>query len=252
MDMKMTVKALVMLIMVGLFTQACNDDDETTSAGITTDEAADEVGLTISTDVADLASDLSVVADDAENGRAASNGRTASCGVQYDTTFTRAYTGVFISYDYVISYGYMLSCTPNNVPSLLEYTFSSDGQRSTARLSSTGESTGSLTASGLEFSENAYTLNGTFGRSHTLSQNAGAQRVFNSESEVSVTDLVVNKATQRIESGSASFTVSGQGSGGASYSFTATVTFNGNGTATATIQSVVYLIDIATGEVTRQ
>jgi hypothetical protein len=175
-----------------------------------------------------------------------------TCGVSYDTAFARSYNGPFISYNYDVSYGYTLSCTGSGMPSSLAYTFSSDGQRSTARLSSTGKSTGSLTASGFEVTAKSYALNGSFSRTHTLTQKTGAQKVFNSESEVSLTGLSVNKSTQKIESGSALFTVTGQSSAGSSYEFTASVVFNGNGTATATIKSGVYLINLATGEVTKQ
>ena len=244
-----TIKAFAMVLTLSLFLQACNDDNGSETV-ISTDEAADEISMSLTTDVTDLASDLVVISDDAKNGRN-SSGKVAACGVPYDTTFTKSFTGQFISYNYAVSYGYTLSCS-NGAPGSLTYIFSSDGERSTARLSSMGESEGTFTAGGFEVSKANYTLNGSFYRIHSLSQKSGAQRIFNSESEGSLTNLLVNKSTKKIEGGSATFSVTGQSSGGSTYEFTASVTFNGDGTATATINGVVYLINLTTGEVTKQ
>jgi hypothetical protein len=239
------------LAFVLIIASACNDDEGTPAQDFTSDDAAEEVAATLSTDVADMAFYTDILAEDAENGRT-SDGRLAACGVSYDTTINRQFTGEYISFNYTLEFGYQLSCTQQGVPNTLIYDFASDGERSGRRLMADGLSDGSLTTSGFEFSASNYTVNGTFDNVRTVTQKLGGQRTFTSQTSATLTNMLVNKASKKISGGSASMVVSGVGSGGGSYNYVVEVVFNGDGTATVTIGGSIYIITTTTGEIEKQ
>lgn len=249
--MEKLIKSFVVTLSLGLVVAACSDEKVSPSQAISNDEAADDVALTLTTDVADLASDLFIIADDAENGRVSSSGTIAACGVTKDTTFIKFYDGSFVSFNYTTSYEYELDCNSIGVPTTLAYTFISDGERSSRRLTSEGVSSGSLSATGLELSASSYTLNGSFSRDHSFAFTSNPQRFLTSISNVDLSNLLVSKSTGKIEGGFASFLIVGE-SGVDTYEYTAEVTFNGDVTATVSIDNGVYTVNLATGEVTKQ
>jgi hypothetical protein len=250
--MKTVIRTFSLSLILCFAAMACSKNNEpATTQGISSDEAADEVGATLSTDVSNSATDLVPLAKRA-GGRVSTNGRIDGCGVSYDTTINRSYTGAYLSYSYTMGYSYSLSCTTGGIPSALNYTLTNSGTRSGIRLESQGSSTGSLSAAGFEISKSVYTVNGSITRSHTSTQKSGAQKTFTSQSQSDLTNLVVDKSTKKILSGTATVTASGTSSGGGNYNYSATVTFNGDGTANYTINSSAYVVNLTTGQVTKK
>lgn len=253
---KTTMKTLSLVLGLGLVTIACNDQDEVApnqEQAITYDEAADEIATTLATDITGLAADLSVLSTDAENARMASDAKMSACGVSYDTTFTRTYNGQYVTSASTVSYQYELSCKSSSggAPALT-YSFAAEGNRNSIRLASQGTSDGSLAASGLEASSTVYQLNGLFERTSEVTQKTQEQKTFNSESDVTLTELVINKETLKIESGAAAFSLHGESTGGGTFDYTSSIVFNGDETATITLNSAeVYQVNLATGEVTK-
>ena len=78
------------------------------------------------------------------------------------------------------------------------------------------------------------------------------QNSFTSTINYALSNLIVDKRSHVIQSGTATLTVSGAGSAGRSFAFTATVAFNGNGSATLTINGKRFSVNLTLGEATAQ
>lgn len=251
--MKTSIKPTSLALIFVFALSSCNkEDNPSPNQAISNDESADEVAGFISSDVSTTSSDLDFLIKDAQNGRLATNGRTEACGVSYDTIINRSFSGTYLTFNYTLQYGYNLSCTNVGVPSTLTYTVNSSGSRSGNRLTSQGTSVGALSAAGFEVSKSSYSVNGTFNRTHAVTQKNGAQKTFNSQLETTLSNLSVNKSTKVIQGGTASITASGTSSSGGSYTYTALVVFNGDGTADVTINSSAYQVNTKTGQVTKK
>jgi hypothetical protein len=251
--MKTSIKTngLTLILAFALF--SCDQENNPSpNQAITNDEAAEEVAGFLSTDVSGSSADLPDLAKDAQNGRLAANGRTAACGIAYDTMINRSFSGTYLSFNYSLEYIYNLSCTNAGVPSTLSYSITTNGVRSGNRLESQGTSNGTLSAAGFEISQSSYTVNGSFNRTHTVTQKSASNKTFNSQLETTLSDLSVNKSTKIIEGGTASISASGTSSSGGSYTYTASVVFNGDGTANVAVNSDAYLVNTKTGQVSKE
>lgn len=247
-----TAKTLTLAVTLALLNTACQENDDTTADEevMTTAEASDEMGATLSADVTVIAQDLVVIASDAENGRVGETGRVQACGISYDTTFGTSYSGTYLTFENTAGYSYQLTCS-NGFPSSLTFSFNASGTRSTARLTSDGASTGSFLASGFNVGSTAYTVNGSFEREAALTQKTGAKRTFNHTSYVTLADFQVSKSTSRIEGGTATYLLTGESSEGGSFQYTASIVFNGDQTATISLNSGAdYEVNLQTGQVT--
>lgn len=241
-----STRQLLLLSLFG-FLISCSGDDEATQSDVTNAEAAEEIGATLAADVVNLTMDIETLSEDAENGRAAADGRIEGCGVSYDTTINKTYTGVYITGEHTVTYGYELTCD-GVIPSQLDATFTSTGTRSTARLTSSASTTGTMTTTGIEPSNEAYTLNSSMTRNASVE---GSEKSYSSLSNITLTDLIITKSTMMIASGSATYTYSGTTGEGKSYSYTASITFNGDETATIVFNdNSSFLVDLETGQIT--
>lgn len=244
-----TFPTMALAVILAIFTVSCKDDDST-DAAISQDEAADEMAATISTDLVSMSENVGVMADNAEG--SSSNARVESCGVSYSMSFDSSYTGVYLSFDNTTSYSYSLACS-NGTPSSLDFSFDTEGSRSSVRLSSEGETTASMSATGLDANSTYFTVSGDLERDATLTEKTGAKKTFTTVNSLSLSDFLVNKDTYEIEGGTASYLLSGESSTGGSFEYTASVTFNGDGTATINLDnSAVYEVNLETGQVTEQ
>lgn len=249
------LKTLVVAFSITFLFTSCRDNDDTTSDEVmTSDEASDEIAASLTTDVTVMADDLGAIAAAIDESSRMSTARVEGsvCGISYDTTFSASYTGTYMSFENETSYAYKLICS-NSIPSSLSYTFTTDGTRSTSRLSSDGTSTGAMVASGLNLNSDVYTVSGSFEREATLVQNTGSKKTFTNVSAVTLDDFEVNKSTFQIEGGTATYLLEAESSAGGSVSYSATVVFNGDNTATITLgNSDTYLVNLKTGQVTQQ
>lgn len=176
--MKTIIKTTSLALVFATFLFSCNDENNVPSSrAISNDESAEEVAGFLASDVTTAGTDLDFLVDDAQNGRIATNGKTKACGIAYDTTINRSFSGTYLTFNYTLQYGYSLACTNAGIPSTLSYSINASGSRSGNRLSSEGTSEGVLAASGFEVSQSSYLVNGTFSRTHTVLQKAAAQKL---------------------------------------------------------------------------
>ena len=242
---KIELISKLIAVFVIFFLASCSQDDEPTEEVVTEVESAEDIGATLADDlvpVVEDANDLSV--------KASSDGRTyevKACGVDYDTTFSRSYSGVYVTSQATFTYAYQLVCN-GAIPSTLNLEAASSGTRTTERLTSQGSITSELIVTGVQPSSTSFVVNGELSRTGSVT---GENKSFNSTSQLTITDLTLTKSTQQIASGTATVTYAGSTSAGNSVSRTASVTFLGGNEAELTLNSGrKFLVNLRTGEVT--
>jgi hypothetical protein len=242
---KSHVLFLGVLIALHLLTACSNEEETVPLTGLTSEEAAEQVSSIITSDINGLVQDTDLLINDAES--RAPSGRTEACDLSYDTTVVFNYEGPSIQFEYTFSYNYRLNCN-QVIPEELIVEFTSTGEYNGPRLNTSGSSTGNVITS-INLGSANYELNGMFNRNGVITQKQREMNFFNSESEVVVNNLLVDKTTYEVVSGIVNITASGSSSNGA-YQFNANVEFKGGGVAIATIGEDQYEIDINTGDIT--
>lgn len=165
------------------------------------------------------------------------------CAQNYDTTYNLDYTGINLQANYTVNWGYNLTCN-FGVPVSAVLTASSDGTYSTNRMKSDDNSTANLTITGLQPTSAALNFSGN------LTRNGSQSIVINSNTRditstitLTLTNLVVNKTTYEIESGSGTAVLTAD-NGDDTFTFNGSITFNGGGSATLVINGNTYTINL--------
>ena len=83
-------------------------------------------------------------------------------------------------------------------------------------------------------------MNGAYTRNGSQESKIGQQNSFTSTLTITASNLLVDKSTQEINGGTASFTLEGSGSGGTNITYTGSIVFNGNQSATLTLNGNSY------------
>ena len=165
------------------------------------------------------------------------NDGNLACGTESDSTITGAnLSGAAVTYNYSLNWSSLMSCT-NSIPSSYGFNFTGKFSYDAPRISSADSSTGSFTLSGIQPGVSAYTFNSNYVREGSEVSKVREMRSFNSKISITSTNIIVDKATEKITSGTASVSISGASSSGKSFSFSGTITFNGDETATVVLAS---------------
>lgn len=167
-----------------------------------------------------------------------------SCDTAYEESFTYSYNANSIQADYLTNWSYQMTCTDLDVPQSAVFEASSTGNYTTTRIVSEDAMETSARISGLQPSSLTLIFSGSFKRE-------GAQKIttnFNirnlsSSLRVDFTDLIVDKSTYAIISGTGTASLTGVNQNN-SFLFEGSVVFNGNGSATLTINGNSYEINI--------
>ncbi|MEQ6120849.1 hypothetical protein [Reichenbachiella sp. MALMAid0571] len=245
-----TIKNVILFSTCLLYFAACKDDENLTSV-ISNEEAVEIVAASLADESYGATSSMTtsaVLAKDVEDTE--SGGRTTSCGFSKDSTFVKTnIDGALITYDYSFSYSYEVVCTNLNTPSYIGFTIGYEGDYESTRFSSSNTGSATWKLSGLELSESKYVLNGSYTRDGSFQSKVRNQNATNSNLEFILTDLMINKSTYEIESGTATVNISGELEGKGSFGFTSTVVYLGNSEASVTISGETYIINLESGEI---
>ncbi|MDP5082237.1 MAG: hypothetical protein NWP87_06225 [Winogradskyella sp.] len=167
-----------------------------------------------------------------------------SCDTAYEESFTYSYNTNSIQADYLTNWSYEMTCTDLDVPESVVFEASSAGNYTTTRIVSEDTMQTSASISGLQPSSQTLIFNGSFKREGaqeiTINLNT---RSLSSSLKVDFTNLIVDKSTYAITSGTGTASLMGINQNN-SFSFEGTVVFNGNGSATLTLNGNSYQIDI--------
>lgn len=165
------------------------------------------------------------------------------CNASFDTTVVRSYSGARISSSYTSHWGWTVHCNDMLVPNLLDFSRTTVGIYETLRMSSDDNASSNWTIDNLITGDN-YVIDGNYTREGSQVSKVRSQNSFESSLAVTVTDLNVHKELKRIESGSATYALSGESSTGTSFLYEGEIIFLGNGSATVTINGNTYEVDL--------
>lgn len=223
-----TILAALMLtagLSIGLY--SCKKDNSSTSDTVT---EADAVELT--TDA--VVSSTGGFSVQVNSSATVYKSSVLKCGVEKDSTITKtSVAGATPSYNYSLKWAYVLNCSSSALTATLTGTSNYNG----LSMSSTDNSSGSFALSGLQLSSSAYTLNSTYTRNGSQTSKIGRNYSFTSNLTITSSNIMVDKTTLLILSGSATVAISGTSSGGSSFTYNGTITFLGGNKATLVLNS---------------
>jgi hypothetical protein len=225
---KMLIFALTFLTGMTIATVSCKKSSSSTSSAtdtVSTDDAANAVTEAVTPESAGMVTQTQTATVVVSTG-------SFNCGVTTDSSFAGAsISGAAITYAYSFSSSRMLTCN-NDVPQEFAYQFTGSSSYAAPRITSNDSSAGQFTITGLQPAATQYTFNETYIRKGSETSLVGNQLSFTSTITIQASNLIVDKSTQQILSGSATVSISGSTSGGKSFSYSGTLTFNGSQTAT--------------------
>lgn len=235
---------LVPVLFAFCFT-ACQQDtvDPTPEKeAITEEEAVDIVEGALSTQSSGITSDAMDAADIADE-YAEKSGGGSPCGITFDSTVVRSTSNAYITANYAFNWEWMVICNDLEIPVSLVFDRDMNGTYATNRMESDDQAVSGWTVDNL-FGGEPYVLNGSYERTGYQESLVGETRAFNSLVSIEIDDLVIDKDDHRIESGIASFTLTGEVVDGESFEITGDIIFLGDLSANLIINGNVYTIEL--------
>ncbi|MBT1688173.1 hypothetical protein [Dawidia soli] len=243
-----TLKATFLTCLV-LAAGACKDDDE--KEAVSNDEAAEMIASSL----AESSSGFAAVVDQSATVTgsvvdAYDGGRTATCGFESDLTLNVTNpSGSSVTYSFAYTYHYELICE-NDAPKTMEVDVTYDGEFDGPRISSAHEGTADVTITKLENTVVTYSIDAHYQSAGTFQSKIRNRNSTSSSVDITLDDVVVDKASHQILSGTASATITGTVTGKGSFTYTGTIVFNGNHTAELTVKGIKYILNLTTGSIT--
>jgi hypothetical protein len=167
---------------------------------------------------------------------------TTNCGSSIDSTYIFARNTDRLTANYTVGLQWLPSCGPGGLVRDIAFSRTTDGTYDTDRISSDDESASTLTVDNITGGSNL-NVSGSFSRTGTQELAARQRRSINSNCEIALVNLKVDKGTKRIESGQATFLLTGNSSGGQSFHVEGSIIFHGAGSATVIINGNQYEVN---------
>lgn len=165
------------------------------------------------------------------------------CEASFDTSVVRSYSGARISSAYTSHWGWTVHCNDLMVPNSIDFGRTTVGIYETLRMSSNDQANSNWAVDNLIAGDN-YIINGSYTREGSQTSKVRSQNSFSSSLFVELSDLQVHKELKRIESGTATYALSGESTNGNSFHYEGQIIFLGDGSATVTINGNTYEIDL--------
>jgi hypothetical protein len=244
-------KAWVFLSMFAIAV-GCQDDDEPANS-ITSEEAA----VIVSSSLAANTSGVSFV-----SGKAAdvtedllednAGGRVAACGLSQNLDLSGdSPDGAAITYSYDFSYKFKLNCNTESEPSEVSVNLSYSGEFDAPKIAADHSGIAELGVTGLEAAAGEFLLNGLFKRNGSFENKEQAQ-ISNSNIEITLKDVTVNKGTHQIVAGTGTFVVSGNVPSKGDFNYTGSIAFLGADSAELNVDGSKFTANLKSSEVTKK
>ena len=228
---------MIVLVFVFTMTSCSKDDTDSNNADVTEAEAVDAIESSLAKETNGLAKTVETTSETADD-------TSIECGQLYNDSYSENYDNGNYSYSYAVSRDYELTCTTEGSPDILAYQLNFNGMYETPRMSSDDSTTVNWLISDLGATETSSNFNGSYLREGTQISKVRNMNTFESTISYTLSNLVVNKNTYQILSGSAQVSFVGISSTGNQYNFTGLLTFNGDNTATLVLNGNTYVINL--------
>jgi hypothetical protein len=245
--MKKNRLLLIAGLFFGILFTSCEKDDDNKTV-ILNDEMAEIIANSLSTSSYGFTSQVEDAAELAdsiyqEENKAAKNLKS----VNADSTFTITNEpGSRITYEYTVSYSYGIQM--NGLKPEFFFNFTTNGEYTAPRTSSSNQSQGEFIISNLTAGYNNYLLNGSCSRTGSQIVKVDVEIELSSTINFVMEDISIDKTSYEILGGSAEVTITGT-SNSASFDMQGSIVFNGNKSATLTINGIVYEIDLENADI---
>ncbi|MDI1255967.1 MAG: hypothetical protein PSV16_07680 [Flavobacterium sp.] len=235
-------KMVAFLLVSALSLNSCNSNDDNGSS-IQESEVVDAIDNTLSEDANGMTKTMNTVIDYARDENLYTATPNLNCGQSYSVAYAENYSSTSYDYNYSATCSYQLSCNADGAAQSFSYQANRTGDYDTPRMSSDDNAAAQWTISDLDAAANTL-FNGSYVRTGTQVSKVRNQNTFSSTLTYSLNDIVVNKTTHQIVSGTATVVFTGVSSTGNQYTYNGAITFNGDTTATLVINGNSYTINL--------
>ncbi len=243
--MKINLKLLSTILGVSLFLAfaSCSKEepmpDPPAEANMTEEDAADIIEGALGRKTGGLSKEVEQTAAIAD--QYTTKALLSPCGETRDTTISYEHNGLLITANYSTSTSYTVNCNNLDVPVSIDFSSQTNGSYASQRMTSTNSGTSSWNLDNLAVGTN-FILNGTYSRTGTQSSLVREQNTFNSDFDLTLENIKIDKTTYEIESGTATYSLNAEVEGGNAYSYEGSITFLGDQTAEVVINGIPFTI----------
>lgn len=170
-----------------------------------------------------------------------------TCDSLYQQGFRFDTTGVRGQAAYDVNWAYTLNCNNFNIPQSADATLSSIGSYSTLRIDSNDSTNIVLNITGLQPATSTTVINGVLNRMGTqvyTSVVTSNSKTIATELVINLTNITIDKNTYQIQSGTATFSITGTVNG-TTFTRSGSIVFLGNMEATLDLNGMTYQIDLS-------
>ncbi|QKJ29659.1 hypothetical protein HQ865_07795 [Mucilaginibacter mali] len=225
---------------------SCKKENAVKTTNITNAQAATMVGAALSVNANGFANIKNDIALYAKNVTNAGKG----CGVIDSFALARQEASTStINYNYALGYYYMVNCN-NNIQDNLSSTVKYNGSFDAANLTSVNSANATFNLASLSGSDATYSLNGNYQTTGTFQTVDITQLAGNNSLNIDIVNLVINKSSRAIISGTGNVSVSGTVKNKNTFSYNGTIVFKDANTAQLTLEGNNYSINLTTADVT--
>lgn len=164
------------------------------------------------------------------------------CDTLYTEIIEENFQSVQFQAAYTSTLSYEMACDTLNLPQAATFSTLTSTMYNSVRMVSEDDSDFAGNATGLLLSSKTLTIDGDYSRTGTQELNFMEQENITSTLSMNLTTLEISKQGLEIESGNATFSLSGSTSN-ETFSYDGTIVFKGGNTATVTINGTAYDIN---------
>jgi hypothetical protein len=236
-------------LLSGIMLVSCDKKEDAVINDATIDDIADDIASSLGSTNSGITEEILDVAQ-LSGANLPANLKSTEADTLYknDTSMSKTNMEGAIyqfSYQYQMQIGFVFEGYENYY---FYYYGSANGNMESPRMSSDIERSSNLRLTGLDAASSSYVLNGTISRKAMIQSKVRNKNQLNSDADIVVSNVKVNKATLKVEQGTMSFNYTAT-MNQEQYTFTIIVTYMGDGIAEMAINGNTYRVNISTGEI---
>ena len=246
--MKKSFKLLFVTLLTGALIMSCTKEEEKEAEIFATEEIADEIAAALGSSNSGISDEIVEIAQLSDDYISDLKSTLTDTVFSVDTSFTRTNpSGSVVTYNYTfqMEYGYIFE---NGKLNRFYYNGNASGSLDAPRIGSSDSRISDWILTGLEVSSSNYLLNGTTTRTGVSQSKVRYKSNISSDSEITLTNVNINKSTLEIVEGTLEWNYTGTVNG-QSYTYSVIIVYQGNGMAELTINGIKYIINISSGEI---